>query len=397
MRKLLGAALLLVVTPAWADVVANWNQSVVGPPQFGLADDGRFVARDVPLIYDFMHHDHSPIHTRALLSVTSGGLVPGTAVASGERVGQWVDFRVRLLDAGWYFPAGTLLLEGRFHGSMIVDNVSRTAGLHLTGVDWSSTVSYIPHPGAPPAPLQRLAEYTASMALSGIDRRVFIRDGDLTAFAGDSLAGNFSASAVPEPATVTIYAVGLAVLCAAALRRGELPRGPANDPGLGKCFSQMGRALKPGGRLVFSYQHSTGTAWEALAYALACGGFVPIQVFPLLGNSSSGLHNHEGTILWDAVTVCRKQTKPPSTSERFVTEPQIAAATLNAGRWADKLRHCKPVAFRQADHINLLLASLVAASLGTFGSPGRADRRPLLEVLESSNLSDAKGLRKAKQ
>jgi len=157
--------------------------------------------------------------------------------------------------------------------------------------------------------------------------------------------------------------------------------------GLGRCFSQMRRALKPDGRLVFSYQHSTGAAWEALAHALACGGFVPIQVFPLLGNSSSGLHNHDGTILWDAVTVCRKQPKPPASTDLFVSDPQIAAAFENAKGWADKLKHCKPVAFRHADHINLLLASLVAASLGAFGAHRRSARRPLLEVLESYRIA----------
>jgi putative DNA methylase len=157
--------------------------------------------------------------------------------------------------------------------------------------------------------------------------------------------------------------------------------------GLGQCFSHMRRVLKPDGRLVFSYQHSTGTAWEALAHALACGGFVPIQVFPLLGNSSSGLHNHEGTILWDAVTVCRKQQRPPASTVLFVTQSQVDAASENARCWADKLMHCKPVAFRHADHINLLLASLIAASLGTFGSHGRSARRPLLEVLESSRVA----------
>jgi adenine-specific DNA methylase len=157
--------------------------------------------------------------------------------------------------------------------------------------------------------------------------------------------------------------------------------------GLGLCFSHMRRVLKPDGRLVFSYQHSTGTAWEALAHALACGGFVPIQVFPLLGNSSSGLHNHEGTILWDAVTVCKRHPRMQASTDLFLSDAQVAAASLNARSWADRLAHCKPVAFRPADHVNLLLASLVAASLGTYGSHGRSARRPLLEVLESHRVA----------
>ncbi|MFO0877589.1 MAG: hypothetical protein U0840_09455 [Gemmataceae bacterium] len=152
--------------------------------------------------------------------------------------------------------------------------------------------------------------------------------------------------------------------------------------GLGECFAQMRRVLKDSGRLVFSYQHRTAQAWEALAFALATGGWRPVQVFPLLGNSTAGLHQHDGTILWDAVTVCRKGPRPVTDSPLRVSDRQVAAAEGHARAWADRLSGQKPTGFRRADHDNLRRASLVAAALGAFGAPGRGRARPLTEALE---------------
>jgi adenine-specific DNA methylase len=167
----------------------------------------------------------------------------------------------------------------------------------------------------------------------------------------------------------------------AARSRGE-PALAAFRQGLSECFVQLRRVLKDEGRLVFSYQHRTAGAWEALAVALASGGWRPVQVFPLLGNSAAGLHQHEGTILWDAITVCRKGAVGTDPSVLLVGDRQTTAAMSHARCWAERLADCNAVRFGIVDHANLLRSCLVAAALGAFGSRGQATGRPLLTVLE---------------
>ncbi len=122
----------------------------------------------------------------------------------------------------------------------------------------------------------------------------------------------------------------------AARSRGE-PALAAFRLGLSECFVQLRRVLKDDGRFVFSYQHRTAGAWEALAAALAAGGWRPVQVFPLLGNSTAGLHQHEGTILWDAITVCRKDDQGTAPPDLLVDDRQVSAAVCHARGWADRL------------------------------------------------------------
>lgn len=150
--------------------------------------------------------------------------------------------------------------------------------------------------------------------------------------------------------------------------------------GLADCFIQMRRVLKEGGRLVFSYQHSTPDAWDALAYALAKGGWQPIQVFPMLGNSAAGPHRHEGTIAWDAVTVCRKG-RFHSVGRLSVSAAAKDAAEQHAQSWIARLTGSTGSAFRDADVANLTRAALVAAALGIFGENNKSGSRPLREVL----------------
>lgn len=151
--------------------------------------------------------------------------------------------------------------------------------------------------------------------------------------------------------------------------------------GLGECFVQMRRVLKEDGRLAFSYQHRTPDAWEALAAALAAGGWHPIQVFPMLGNSTAGLHQHEGTILWDAVTVCRKGKPAKHPQHLRLTDTEVAAAAHAAVTWSNRLSKGSSQAFRAADRDNLHRALLVAAAVRQVGAQGSDKGQPLRDIL----------------
>ncbi len=137
---------------------------------------------------------------------------------------------------------------------------------------------------------------------------------------------------------------------------------------LGQCFTQMHRVLRKEGRLIFSFQHSTAEAWNALAIALYTSGFEAVQVLPLLGNSSAGLHQHEQTILWDAVIICKKSRPKicrdaPSVSIRAINE-----ATKMHAYWTERLEASSNIQFRNSDSLNLFRALVSASFLGMFGS-----------------------------
>lgn len=166
-----------------------------------------------------------------------------------------------------------------------------------------------------------------------------------------------------------------------------ISRGPSGfevfKEGLANCFCEMRRVLRDGGRLVFSFQHKTPRGWESLAYALAKGGWQPIQVFPMLGNSSAGPHRQEGTIAWDAVVVCRKGRVRDAVAS--IGSEAIVAAREHCDQFVDLLDDVEHAAYRDPDRVNLFRASLVAASLGMFSVDGRIGRRPLKESLESAD------------
>lgn len=150
--------------------------------------------------------------------------------------------------------------------------------------------------------------------------------------------------------------------------------------GLARCFLQMRRVLKDEGRLVFSYQHRTPKAWSALAYALAAGGWCPVQVFPMLGNSTAGPHQHEGTITWDAVSVYRKGMIH-SPDDLRITRAAVDAAARHASTWSARLARRPELAFRPADRTNLWRACLVAGALGMFETEEADGSCPLCDVL----------------
>jgi putative DNA methylase len=154
--------------------------------------------------------------------------------------------------------------------------------------------------------------------------------------------------------------------------------------GLTACFVEMRRVLRNGGRLIFSFQHQTPKVWEALASALGRAGWRPIQVFPMVGNSTAGLHQYDGTITWDAVTVCRKERIRASESLR-IGQAAISAAQQHVQAWTKRLGRLEHTPFRKPDQHNLLRAVLVAAALGMFEVDGQSQTTPLQDVLESSS------------
>lgn len=138
---------------------------------------------------------------------------------------------------------------------------------------------------------------------------------------------------------------------------------------LGEAFGEMYRVLKPRGLLAFTFRHSTTDAWFAMAKALARSRLRPVQVLLMPGEAGTGLHTHDGTSLWDAVLVFRKlPASVPATSLSMV---QVEAARANAHAWRERFRRQDRLPFNDADYVNLLRASLVAASLGLYGRQSR--------------------------
>ncbi len=171
--------------------------------------------------------------------------------------------------------------------------------------------------------------------------------------------------------------------------RTESIHGDRNDPtspsvfarSLGQAFAQIARVLRPNGMLVFTFRHTLPEAWYALALALARAPLKPVQVLPVPGEVGVGLHAHGGTILWDAVLVFRK-SPPLVGAVRSITVREATLAKHRAYRWRRKLS-AMPLAFGNADLLNLHRAILVAANRGLFQRSRSGRTVALLEALRS--------------
>jgi adenine-specific DNA methylase len=139
---------------------------------------------------------------------------------------------------------------------------------------------------------------------------------------------------------------------------------------LGACFAEVSRVLRPGGRLVFTFQHSTSAAWLALAQAVAVTRLAPVQVLPLLGDGTVGLHVHEGASTWDAVFVFRRVIEVHRRGRPcLIGAEHVEAALAHAAAWETRLAERLPGRFGPADRTNFRRACLVAASLGFLEPP----------------------------
>jgi putative DNA methylase len=154
---------------------------------------------------------------------------------------------------------------------------------------------------------------------------------------------------------------------------------------LGGCFTEIERVLRPDGRLVFTFQHSTQEAWWALARAIASTTLEPVQVLPLLGDGTVGLHVHDGASTWDAVFVFRRGAQQDGVHRLQLSGSEhVRAALAHAQAWERRLQERLPGRFTRADQVNFRRACLVAAGLGFLRRP--ADRPiPLIEALATAD------------
>jgi putative DNA methylase len=87
---------------------------------------------------------------------------------------------------------------------------------------------------------------------------------------------------------------------------------------LGRAFSNVRAALKPGAPLVFTFHSANPDAWHAVERALAAAKFAVNVVFPVWADGRSGSHGHEGNCEWDLVFVCRAGSSPGGPIEASV-------------------------------------------------------------------------------
>ncbi len=148
---------------------------------------------------------------------------------------------------------------------------------------------------------------------------------------------------------------------------------------LSQCFAEARRVLKPSGRLLFTFQHKTAGAWEALAVALATSRFQVLDVFPLFGDGLMSPHKHKGSSSWDAVFIARPRKGRLAAAGTTLTLESAEIALKHSQSWRESLRRR---GFSRADFQNLHCACLAAAA--TKPLPANAPKLVLLDVLKNA-------------
>ena len=199
---------------------------------------------------------------------------------------------------------------------------------------------------------------------------------------------------IPYPELSDFFAPWLAMLgvidSAGPVARAHSLSAPNREPhsidrfaaDLHACFAELARVLRPDGRLIFTFQHSTPGAWSGLAHALAAAPLEPIQVLPMLGNGKVGLHVHEGASTWDAVFVVRRSADAHSTTPgapALADAGHLDEAIAHAAAWERRVQAQLPGRFSRADRMSFRRACLVAASVGFLRPPTTAGPPVLLE------------------
>lgn len=132
--------------------------------------------------------------------------------------------------------------------------------------------------------------------------------------------------------------------------------------GLCGAFAEIGRVLKTGGLLVFSFRHTSARAWRALAEGLGKSGLTVGSVVPVPGEAGMGLHKHARTGLWDAVFVLRKNGETYPADDFEVSITQMEDVKRRVAQWAENLQGVA-IPFAAADELALFRASLVATAI----------------------------------
>ena len=107
--------------------------------------------------------------------------------------------------------------------------------------------------------------------------------------------------------------------------------------GMNRAFAECRRVLKPSGMMVFTFHHSSRTAWEVIGAGLKSGGLRVTNSFPLLSEGSSGFHSEIGNIKWDVVFVCR-----PAETLRSSGVPRRNKASTDklVSLWVSRAKGC---------------------------------------------------------
>ena len=146
---------------------------------------------------------------------------------------------------------------------------------------------------------------------------------------------------------------------------------------LRRCFSEMSRVLAPKGTAIFTYQHRTPQAWQALMKAISQQRMRVVQVFPILGNSAAGPHVDDGTCQWDAVFVLKKRDPAAQASGRQI----LSRAQKHWESHVTALSRKRHVRFGARDRVSFLRACLTAGGGGLFGTPDSQGRQALLRAI----------------
>ncbi len=157
---------------------------------------------------------------------------------------------------------------------------------------------------------------------------------------------------------------------------------------LSRVFQECYRVAKDSATLAFTYHHRTAAAWACLGTCLLRSGFRVREVFPVRSEGRSGLHSYEGTIKWDSVFLCQKETPTPAVRTQYsnqVVNAVVRWAATAARKWRTHLRKSR-LEYSFADESSLAMSFVVQAFSRRNLDPQDLDRA-LLRVLSNCEAS----------
>jgi len=138
--------------------------------------------------------------------------------------------------------------------------------------------------------------------------------------------------------------------------------------GLSRVFSQMAKALKPGGPFVFTYHHNDLEAYVPVGVAVLDAGLNCTATLPSPAEMTASLHiNGTGSSVVDTVLVCRKGRKQPR--ERMGRATLLKLLARDGALLAEG-----GVKVTRGDLYCLSLGHLTRVCVGTLRSAWRSNR-----------------------